>query len=390
MKKHVFIIGSKGIPAQYGGYESFLEKLTYYQKSSQIQYHVACLTASEQPGRTFIHNNAACFNIRQVNIGPAKAIVYDLQAFIYCLNYIKAKKIEKPVIYVLACRIGPFFWYLKKKVRSLGGELYINPDGHEWKRAKWSWPVKRYWKLSEKKMVKHADLVICDSKNIEAYIKKSYAAYGPNTRFIAYGSETSPSVLKDDDKKVQDWYKDKGTRPGEYYLIVGRFVPENNYEIMIREFMQSSTKKSLLIITKIDNQKFYQRLLNKTGFDKDKRIKFAGTVYDQELLKKLRENAFAYIHGHEVGGTNPSLLEALGSTELNLLLDVGFNREVGENSSLYWSKEKGDLSKLIERSESLTNEECHRMGGKAKTRIREAYSWDYIVGSYETLFTGEG
>jgi len=283
-----------------------------------------------------------------------------------------------------------FFWYLKKKVRSLGGELYINPDGHEWKRAKWSWPVKRYWKLSEKKMVKHADLVICDSKNIEAYIKKSYAAYGPNTRFIAYGSETSPSVLKDDDKKVQDWYKDKGTRPGEYYLIVGRFVPENNYEIMIREFMQSSTKKSLLIITKIDNQKFYQRLLNKTGFDKDKRIKFAGTVYDQELLKKLRENAFAYIHGHEVGGTNPSLLEALGSTELNLLLDVGFNREVGENSSLYWSKEKGDLSKLIERSESLTDEECHRMGGKAKTRIREAYSWDYIVGSYETLFTGEG
>lgn len=119
---------------------------------------------------------------------------------------------------------------------------------------------------------------------------------------------------------------------------MGRFVPENNYETMIREFMKSNSKKDFVLITNVEQNKFYDQLLKDTGFDKDPRVKFVGTVYDQELLKYIRENAFAYFHGHEVGGTNPSLLEALASTKLNLLLDVGFNREVGENGAIYWKK----------------------------------------------------
>lgn len=93
-----------------------------------------------------------------------------------------------------------------------------------------------------------------------------------------------------------------------------------------------------MLITNVEQNKFYEELREKTGFEKDKRIKFVGTVYDQELLKKIREDAYGYFHGHEVGGTNPSLLEALGSTQLNLLLDVGFNREVAEDGAMYWSK----------------------------------------------------
>ncbi|MGC4018000.1 MAG: DUF1972 domain-containing protein [Muricomes sp.] len=391
MRQHVFIIGSKGIPARYGGYESFLERLTQYQKSNNIKYQVACLKSSkEYEQKTFQHNGAECFNIKQMNIGPAKAIAYDVQAMQYCLHYIKKHKIEQPVIYVLACRIGPFFGYFRKQVEQLDGKLYINPDGHEWKRDKWSWPVKKYWKISERLMVKHAHLVICDSKNIEKYIQKSYAKYQPKTTYIAYGSETIPSVLGDNDKKIENWYKEKGVRPGEYYMVVGRFVPENNYETMIREFMLSKTKKDFIIITKIDNQKFYKKLLERTGFNKDERIKFVGTVYDQELLKKLRENAFAYLHGHEVGGTNPSLLEALGSTELNLLLDVGFNREVGEDSALYWSKSNRSLCNIMETAEILDDSERKKLSDKAKKRIREVYSWDYIVQQYEHLFTSGG
>lgn len=387
MKQHVFIIGSKGIPAQYGGYESFLEKLTQYQKNKSIQYHVACLVPSEEyKERSFRHNGAECFNIQQLNIGPAKAIVYDIHALQYCLQYIRNKNIEKPIVYVLACRIGPFFAHFRKQMEKLGGKLYINPDGHEWKRGKWSWPVKKYWKLSERLMVKNTHLAICDSKNIEKYIQENYAKYNPKTTFIAYGSETKPSVLENSDNEVRRWYEEKHVTPGEYYLIVGRFVPENNYETMIREFMSSSTQKSLVIITKVDNQKFYNRLLEKTGFDKDDRIKFVGTVYDQELLKKIREDAFAYLHGHEVGGTNPSLLEALGSTGLNLLLDVGFNREVGEDGAIYWSKETGNLCEVINRAEKLDGGERMKLEENARKRIKEEYSWDYIVKKYEDLF----
>ena len=111
-----------------------------------------------------------------------------------------------------------------------------------------------------------------------------------------------------------------------------------------------------------------------------------GTVYDTELLKKIRENAYAYFHGHEVGGTNPSLLEALGSTELNLLLHVGFNEEVAESAALYWNKKNGNLAALIDKADSMSSSQRTDMGRKAKERIREWYSWEYIVEKYEKLF----
>lgn len=123
-------------------------------------------------------------------------------------------------------------------------------------------------------------------------------------------------------------------------------MPENNYEIMIREYMNCDSNKDFAIITNV-NDKFLDELEVKLHYKNDKRIKFVGTVYNQELLMKIRENAWGYFHGHEVGGTNPSLLEALGSTELNLLLDVGFNREVAEEAAFYWTKEHGNLAKLI-------------------------------------------
>ena len=382
MKKHVFIIGSKGIPAAYGGYETFVDKLTEYRQDKNIQYHVAC--AVDELKESFTYNHAHCFNIRWKKIGPARAIIYDWDAFRYCLKYIKKHQIPDAVIYVLACRMGPFFHNCVKKAHKLGAKVYVNPDGHEWLRAKWSMPVRRYWKASEGMMVKDADLLICDSKNIEKYIQETYKEYQPKTTFIAYGAETSKSVLKDDDEKLLGWYEEKGLKAGEYYLVVGPFVPENNYETMIREFMRSKTEKSFALITNVTD-KFLNELKQKTEFDKDPRIKFVGTVYDQELLKKIRENAYGYFHGHEVGGTNPSLLEALGSTELNLLLDVGFNREVAEDGALYWTKEDGSLAKLIEEADELESDVIANLGDKAKERIREWYSWEYITAEYEKV-----
>lgn len=379
--RHVFIIGSKGIPAKYGGFETFVEKLTEQQKSEEIKYHVSCLA---QDNKEFEHNGARCFNINVPNIGPGKAVYYDIAAFKECIKYIKNNKIENPIVYVLACRIGPFVSKYKNELKKLGGTLFVNPDGHEWKRGKWNAAIRRYWKISEKLMVKHADLLVCDSKNIEKYIQETYKEYNPKTTFIAYGADIEKSKLSDNDEKLTNWYKEKGVKAKDYYLVVGRFVPENNYETMIIEFMKSNTNKDFVLITNVEQNKFYEQLKDKTGFDKDKRIKFVGTVYDQALLKKIRENAYGYLHGHEVGGTNPSLLEALATTDLNLLLDVGFNREVGMSGAVYFTKESGNLAKLIDTK--FTEKEIKSLSKKAKKRIEDEYTWEKINNSYEMLF----
>jgi rhamnosyltransferase len=390
MKQSVYIIGSKGIPAKYGGFETFVEKLTEYQKDSNIQYYVACMREnSAKSGITddqFEHNGAICFNIDVPNIGPARAIAYDIAAVNKAIELAKKNKDEAPIFYILACRIGPFISGLRKKIRTIGGRLLVNPDGHEWLRAKWSLPVRKYWKFSEKLMVKHADLLVCDSKNIEKYMQEDYKQYQPKTTYIAYGTDTSPSSLKADDAKVRKWYQEKGVSENGYYLVVGRFVPENNYEAMIREFIKSKSKKDFVLITNVEQNKFYDQLLQETGFDKDPRIKFVGTVYDQELLKYIRENAFAYFHGHEVGGTNPSLLEALESTKLNLLLDVGFNREVGEDGALYWKKDQ--LASVIDQAEQLDVQAIENLNQKSSKRISEAFTWEKIVTDYEKVFKG--
>lgn len=397
--QHVFIVGSKSMGA-YGGYETFVNKLTeYHQNNENIKYHVACKAngdgsmdeanlegAVKISDTEFEYHNAHCFKIRVPNIGPAVAIYYDVAALNYCCKYIKEHKIKNAIVYILACRIGPFAAHFQKVIHKLGGKVYLNPDGHEWMREKWSAPIRKYWKMSEQMMVKHSDYIICDSVNIEKYIQNSYKKYNPETTFIAYGADTTKSVLQSFDEKVVNWYKEKDVTPKEYYLVVGRFVPENNYATMIKEFMKSDTDKDFVIITNVEGNAFYENLRATTNFENDPRIKFVGTVYDQELLKKIREDAYAYFHGHEVGGTNPSLLEALAITDLNLLLDVGFNREVGEDGALYWTKDEGNLATLINEADNMGEEKRAEMSLLARKRISDWYSWEYIVDKYEKAF----
>lgn len=380
--QHIYIIGAKNCGA-YGGYETFLEKLTeYHQENPQLKYHIAWKGTEK---KEFYYHNAHCFQINVPDIGHAQAIYYDVAALNFCIKDIKKHKIKTPIVYILACRIGPFAAYYRNKIHKLGGRVYVNPDGHEWLRAKWSPLIRKYWKLSEELMVKHADLLICDSKNIETYVRNTYSKYKPDTTFIAYGAELSLSKLADKDNKIINWYLKNGLEKKSYYLAVGRFVPENSFEIMIREFMASNSKRNFAIIT-TSNNKFLAELEDRLHFKKDKRIKFVGTVYDSELLKKIRENAYAYLHGHTVGGTNPSLIEALGSTDLNLLIDVGFNQEVAEDTALYWGSDIDDLRKLIDKVDAMSIESIHELGKKAKKRVADAYTWEYIGYKYEQLF----
>ena len=170
--QHVYLVGAKSLGA-YGGYETFVYKLTeYHQNKENIKYHVACkangdgcMDESKFDGVTRINehefelHNAHCFKIDVPQIGPAQAIYYDAAALKACCEHIKENHIPHPIVYIMACRIGPFAGYFYRKIHKLGGTVYLNPDGHEWMRAKWSAPIRKYWKISEQMMVKYCDLL---------------------------------------------------------------------------------------------------------------------------------------------------------------------------------------------------------------------------------------
>ena len=379
--KHVFIIGSRGLPAKYGGFETFVEKLVENRISPQIQYHVACLS-DDEAYHHFDYKGVDCFTIKAPKLGPARVIAYDMMAINYALTLVKQKQIERPIFYILGNTIGAFIAPFARKIHHADGIFYINPDGLEWKRAKWSKPVQKYLKYSEKVMTKHADLVISDNQGIESYIQKAYP--WAKTTFIAYGTDLHLSSLTAQDEKVRHFFDTWASKEKDYYLIVGRFVPENNYEIIIHEFMKSQTQRDLLIVCNHQGNAYFEELQQKTNFDRDERIKFVGTVYDQDLLKYIRNQAFAYIHGHEVGGTNPGLLEALAQTDLNLVLGVDFNQQVAKETALYWDKKENSLVDCIHQVDKQSD--FSDLGQAAKENMKEHYTWEKIVGEYEELF----
>lgn len=396
---HVYIIGAKSI-GLYGGYETFvMNLLQQHGENSNLVYHIATkangqghMELDKMPGAVLVNDeeftyyNAHCFMINVPEwTGPAQAIFYDLRAMKWACRNIEKNHFDHAVVYILASRIGPFERQYANRIRKSGGRVFQNPDGHENWRRKWSAPIRAYWKLSEKYSVKYADVVVCDSRNIEEYIKEEYYAFSPATVFIPYGSDVTPATLADEDKKYADWLISHNLVNREYIISVGRFVQENNYDIMIREFMRSKINMDYAIIT-TENEKYDVEIQQKCNYRSDPRIKFVGTVYDAELLAKIRENAVAYIHGHEVGGTNPSLLESLGKTKINLLYDVGFNREVAGDAALYWTKEEDSLAVLLDKIESVDAEE---MGRKAKERMRDYYSWKSVADAYEKVFSYE-
>ena len=361
-----------------------MENLTARKVSNQIQYHVSCMDNNEGH---FMHNGADCFKVRVPMPGAPGRILHVGLVLQQVEKWVTSHPNEKTIVYILGCRIGPLLIPHARKLHLLGVKVYCNPDGLEWKRSKWSKPAKLFLRFCEKCLVENSDMAICDSQTIEEYIKDTYGKRVRNTTYIAYGADVKASTCSE--AVVEEWYKKLHLQKNGYYLIVGRFVPENNYETMITEFQKSKTKRDLVIITNVEKNEFYEQLREKTQFDQDKRIKFVGTVYEAELLKKIREGAYAYIHGHEVGGTNPSLLEALASTRINLLLAVGFNQEVAQESALYWSKQQGNLAALIDSAEQLPKERIQELDEASTHRILENFSWDRICSNYEEVFTNE-
>lgn len=391
MTKNVFIVGSRGIPARYGGFETFAQKLIENNKSSEIKYWVASQRSNNYPvinAPTFEYHGATVFQIDVRFFGAATPIIYDIKAILWVLNYVKNNSVEGSVIYILGNTIGPLLKIFKHQFRKLNIKVFVNPDGLEWKRAKWPKPIQTYLKLAEASMVKTADLIISDNPGIEDYLRNTYDDVDFNSRYIAYGVEIPKIDVDSLNKKGVEWLESRNLLPDNYYLVVGRFIPENNYETILTEFIRSKTDKKLVFVTKSEG-KLFDDLRYKTHFDQDSRIIFAGPVYDEKMLYFIRKQAYGYIHGHSVGGTNPSLLEALSSTKLNLLYDVNFNRYVGQDAAFYWSLEKWNLARLIERMDKLSDDQIRTYHQLAQKRVTEDYNWETISHAYKKLFLEE-
>ena len=385
MEKNIFIVGARGYHFPYGGWETFVDNLIDNTKDRTIKYYITNLTHEKKEKKKISYqSNVEIHNIYVPAQGFVTMFTFTIISINHFINYIKKKKMNNVILVVLGCKVGPLFLIWRPILHKLGVKVIINPDGLEWKREKWAWWIKQCFKISERYSIKYSDYCVCDSKSILEYVNKKYKKSKTLSTFIAYGAYENTKAYKT--KMVKELWEKYQISSKNYYLIVGRFIPENNYETMIKEFMKSKTKKDLVIICNLEKNKFYQQLKENTNFDRDKRIKFIGSVYEQESLLYFRQHAYAYIHGHSAGGTNPSLLEALANTNINILYDVSYNKEVGENSCFYFTKEENNLKKVINKTEKLTEKEQKDYGALAKERIHKEYTWDLVVNKYSKLF----
>lgn len=375
--KHVFIIGARGYHAKYGGWETFVSNLVDNYNDDKTIFHISALTDSSETEYKVNDNIfVKTFNIK-FN-GGLKMLLCTIRAFNYYLKYIKVNKLENTYIYLLGLKLGPLLKLKKNKVKKLGITTLVNPDGLEHERSKWNILVKKFFLLSEKWMLNSCDTIVCDAKGIKKYIDSKYPKLKNKTIYIAYGTNSMDLKGIDENQVLKEYDLEKNG----YCLMVGRFVPENNYELVINSFMKSNIDKKLLIVSNISSSNYYNEVLKKTECNKDERIIFVDGIYDQVKLAVIRKNAYLYIHGHSVGGTNPSLLEALSLTNLNILYNVNFNKDIGKNACLYFN-DKETLTKLLN---NINKYDSKKMGKECKEIIEKDFTWAIIVNKYKELF----
>ena len=376
--KHIFIIGARGYKARYGGWETFVTKLVDNYSDEEVIFHISGLSEKESRLENKINDNIITDEFYIKQNGGLKMLLCTIKAFKYYLKYIKKNNIDKAYIYVLGLKLGPLLKLYKNKIKRLNITTLVNPDGLEHERSKWSYPVKKFFLLSEKWMLFNCDIIVCDAKGIKKYIDLKYPSLRKKTIYIAYGTDKIDLSCVNEEEVLKEY----NLKKNDYILMVGRFVPENNYELVINEFMKSNINKKLVIISNLSSSNYYKEVTMKTNCQNDDRIQFINGVYDEKKLSTIRKNAFAYIHGHSVGGTNPSLLEALSLTNLNILYDVNFNKDVGKDSCVYF-KNEGSLTKILD---NIKDYDRKKLGKEAKKIIEENFTWDIIVNKYKHIF----
>lgn len=384
----VFIIGARGYIKKYGGWETLVHGLVDNQIDNNIKYHIFEIVTSKEEIGTFSIDNIECIRICEKAKGGFQMIFADIKAFKYVRKEVTNQKIENPIILYLGARIGPIQWLFQHSFRKRGIVVLENPAGLEWKRPKWGIIGSLYQYISCYFTAIASDYIVCDCEAMRAVYEKMVKHSKHPKEFIAYGAYPADELTETMPPVVNDFFKKHFITPNNYFLIINRFMPENSWELILKEYMKSNTSKDFVIISNIDKEfKYYNKLKKKLKFDCDKRIKFVGTTYDKEILSYIRQYAYAYFNGHTVGGTNPGLLEALSTTGFVLARDCVFSREVCGECAIYFDDtEENSLSKAIDYSEKLNSETIHSIKLKSKERMKELYNWKEIASKYEHLF----
>jgi rhamnosyltransferase len=381
-KQRIFILGSQGIPVRYGGLETFAQELALRLVDRGWEVWVSCEKAQGEADGPNEWNGVNLFYVE----GPAgnrRTIVADRRAFEGSIQ----RGEPGDVVYLLGYGVGPFALPLIRSLRKAGMYFWLNPDGLEWQRPRWSIFARAYLRLSERLLLRAADRVICDAEAIRDFHAAHSGVKKDRMDVIEYGAplvETPAATSVD----ARDEFLDRhGLRLGQYYTYVGRFVPDNNMELMVRGALASVHGRRLLVCASVDeNDPFYRHLLSLVETSESPaRVVFAGGIYDRDLLIALRLGQFAYFHGHEVGGTNPALVEAMGLGSPVVALSTVYNREVLAEGAVYFDKSVESFLEGLDRLERMSSDERTGLQRVVRERVRGHYNWDRIAGDYERL-----
>lgn len=364
MKKNIFVLGSKGYTNLYGYFETFVNNLINNYEGNNTKFYVFEKSLTKTNNNDEIRNGVICPKIYG-------KFLYKIM----CLRYIfKSTKdiTSKNILYILGYKYGLIFNLILKRLRKRNVKVIINPG-----RIKHT----RFKEFLLKRIVKNVDYVVCASRVNEKYLKEIC----DNVTYIPYGA--SLEEVKEIDKITLNLMEKYDIKQREYYLMVGSFVKHNNFEYIIREFINSNIDKDLIIVSNYsEKKKYYKQVLKETNFKSNKHIKFVGNIYDDEILRKIRKYAKGYIQCNSVNETSPSLLESLSITDISIVLDSEYNREVAEDAVLYFDFEIDSLKDQIEQVEKFRSKEFSEYGDKAKNIIKNEYTWDIVVMKHEKLF----
>jgi glycosyltransferase involved in cell wall biosynthesis len=356
--KKVAIIGSVGLPAKYGGWETLVHNLTCDLNNS-FQLTVYC--SSKRYIKKLKRFNGANLEYINLNANGAQSILYDIISIYKAFKYVDTILL----LGVSGCIALPFF-------RLFGAtKIIVNIDGLEWRRNKWGKFTKIFLKFSEFIAVKFAHIVVTDNIAIQNYVLEKY---GVDSHFISYGGNHTSKVEKN--KHYLDKYKFLAS---EYAFKVCRIEKENSISLILESF-RSSNSLPLVIVGNWKDNSYGRALLDE--YQNDSNMHLLDSIYDQTEIDVLRSNCFVYIHGHTAGGTNPSLVEAM-SLELPIICyDVDFNRNTTENKSLYFQNKK----QLVTILNDLNNINLIKISSELKLIADKKYIWSLISKKYSQLF----
>ena len=358
MKKKVAVIGTNGLPAKYGGFETLTDYLVRYL-SSDYQFYVYCSKNNNDSQSNEYHG--AKLIVLPFNANGLQSIVYDLVSIFHSLFY-------ADILLVLGTPgafIFPFLKLFNKKV-------IVNFGGLEWKRDKWSKLVRSYLKFTEKAAVKYSDVVVADN---QAFVDYIFSEYKVNAILIEYGGDHVLSSF-DEDKMLTKYPFIKE----DYFISVSRAQIDNNIHMLIEGYEKSEVKTLLIVISNWSSSEYGKKL--KVKYSGCTNIILLDAIYDQEELDYLRSNSMIYIHTHSFCGTAPSLVEAMNLGLPVICFDVETNRFTTENQSEYF-KDSDELSKLFLR---MTENKLKINAEKMIQIARKKYTWSIITKKYAQLF----